>query len=96
MEPSRTTPARVKGMSSQELFVQQFARFFHHYREALKPEAEGDPEAEQSAWIAIPFEERHRMFGAARLALLELETNSDQEDASRKYFAKPGEADWGC
>jgi hypothetical protein len=96
MEPSRTTPEKVKGMSSQELFVQQFARLFHHYRETLNAEAEGATETAQSSWIAIPFEERHRMFGAARLALLELETNSDHEDAPRKYFAKPGEADWGC
>jgi hypothetical protein len=34
------------------------------------------------------------MIAAARLALLELGAH-DQED-SRKYFAKPGEAEWGC
>lgn len=83
-------------MSSQELFVQQFARLFHHYREALEPETEHIAETVQSSWIALPFEERHRMVGAARLALLELESNSDQQNASRRYFAKPGEADWGC
>ena len=83
-------------MSSQELFVQQFARLFHHYREALEPETAQTTDAAQSAWIALPLEERHRMVGAARLALLELETNSDREDESRKYFAKPGEANWGC
>jgi hypothetical protein len=83
-------------MSSQELFVQQFARLFRHYREALEPEAAQTTETAESAWIALPFKERHRMVGAARLALLELETDSDQEDPSRKYFAKPGEANWGC
>ncbi len=90
------TLGKVEGMSSQELFVQQFARLFHHYREALEPEAEQAVETAQPSWIALPFEERHRMVGAARLALLELESNSDQEDASRRYFAKPGEANWGC
>jgi len=83
-------------MSSQELFVQQFAKLFHHYREALEPETAQRTEVAQSSWITLPFEERHRMVGAARLALLELETNSDEEVASRRYFAKPGEADWGC
>jgi hypothetical protein len=83
-------------MSSQELFVQQFARLFHHYREALEAETEKAIETAQSSWISLPFEERHRIVGAARLALLELESDSDQEDASRRYFAKPGEADWGC
>jgi hypothetical protein len=83
-------------MSSQELFVQQFARLFHHYREALEPETEQAMETAQSSWIALPFAERDRMVKAARLALLELESNSDQENSDRRFFAKPGEADWGC
>jgi len=47
-------------------------------------------------WNAIPAEERNRMVAAARLALLELETTGRMEDDSRRYFAKPGEAEWGC
>ena len=94
--PSKTTPGKVQGMSSQELFVQQFARLFHHYREALEPETAQTTPAERFSWVALPFEERHRMVGAARLALLELESNSDQENAAHRFFAKPGEADWGC
>jgi hypothetical protein len=87
---------RQREMSSQELFVQQFARLFHHYREALEPDTAQATDGAQSAWIALPLEERHRMVGAARLALLELETNFAQEDTPRRYFAKPGEANWGC
>ena len=30
------------------------------------------------------------------LAILEMETNARLEDDSRRYFAKPGEAEWGC
>jgi hypothetical protein len=33
---------------------------------------------------------------AARLAILELESNARLEANARKYFAKPGEAEWGC
>jgi len=79
-------------MSTQDVFVQQFARLFHHYREALSPEAE----RESATWHAISAGERHRLVAAARLALLELETNARMEDDSRRYFAKPGEAEWGC
>jgi len=27
---------------------------------------------------------------------LELETTSRMEEDSRRYYAKPGEAEWGC
>ena len=79
-------------MSSQEVFVQQFARLFHHYREALSPEAE----QENATWSSVPADERHRLVAAARLAILELEANAHMEDDSRRYFAKPGEAEGGC
>jgi hypothetical protein len=79
-------------MSTQEVFVQQFARLFQHYREALSPEAE----QESATSHATPPDERRRLVAAARLAILELETNGRLEDDSRRYFAKPGEAEWGC
>ena len=79
-------------MSTQEVFVQQFARLFHHYREALSPDAE----PESTTLHAIPPDEQRRLVAAARLAILELETNARMEDDSRRYFAKPGEAEWGC
>jgi hypothetical protein len=81
-----------KNMSTQEVFVQQFARLFQHYREALSPEAE----QESTTLPAIAPDERRRLVAAARLALLELETNGRMEADSRRYFAKPGEAEWGC
>jgi len=79
-------------MSTQEVFVQQFARLFHHYREALSLEAE----QESASWNSVPAKERDRLVAAARLAILELETDAHKEDDSRRYFAKPGEAEWGC
>jgi hypothetical protein len=83
-------------MSTQEVFVQQFARLFHHYQEALSPDVESGAVAQPEAWNLVPPDERHRMVAAARLAILELETNARMADDSRKYFAKPGEAEWGC
>ena len=79
-------------MSTQEVFVQQFARLFHHYQEALSPEAEKRSES----WNSVSPDDRNRLVAAARLAILELETNARLQDQSRRYFAKPGEAEWGC
>jgi len=78
-------------MSTQEVFVQQFARLFQHYSEALSPEAE----KENATWNSVPPEDRDRLVAAARLAIFELDANSKTEDP-RRYFAKPGEAEWGC
>lgn len=36
------------------------------------------------------------MTAAARLALLELESLDSERQNRRCYFAKPGEAEWGC
>ena len=83
-------------MSTQEVFVQQFARLFHHYQEALSTEPGSITGAPPQTWNAVPPDERNRMVAAARLAILELETNARIQDDSRKYFAKPGEAEWGC
>jgi predicted metal-binding protein len=88
--------AHKESMSTQEVFVQQFARLFHHYQEALLPEIEQPSAAQTEAWKTVPPDERDRMVTAARLAILELETNARMEDDSRKYFAKPGQAEWGC
>jgi hypothetical protein len=83
-------------MSTQEVFVQQFARLFQHYQEALSPETGHDKETPSAAWNSLPPDESNRLVAAARLAILELETNARMEQSARKYFAKLGEAEWGC
>jgi hypothetical protein len=53
-----------------------------------------------SSWEHTPQHERRLMVAAARLALLELTTtpqsHGNHEYSAKPYFAKPGEADWGC
>ena len=83
-------------MSTQEVFVQQFARLFQHYQQALTADGSEPDEHQPAAWNSLPPDERNRMVAAARLAILEMETNARLEDSTRKYFAKPGEAEWGC
>ena len=82
-------------MSTQEVFVQQFARLFQHYQQALDPMSQENPEPQPRNWNALAADDRNRMMAAARLAILEMETNSRLDDGARKYFAKPGEAEWG-
>jgi hypothetical protein len=83
-------------MSTQEVFVQQFARLFHHYQEALSPVSEGTSKLDSESWRTITPDERDRMMAAARLAITEMETTARLENDSRKYFAEPGNAEWGC
>ncbi len=49
-----------------------------------------------SAWDRTPQSERKLMIAAAKLALLELSATPEAPSPRRKYYAQPGEADWGC
>ncbi len=83
-------------MSIQEVSAERFAQLFHHYHQALADESGNAAGTRTSdAWADVPAPERSRMIAAARLALLEVEL-IPSERQSRRYFAKPGEAEWGC
>jgi len=83
--------------SIQDVSAEQLAKLFHHYQQALVDDfdRQGNEEASR-AWDQTPQNERKLMVAAARLALQELAATSEQDNPTRKYFAKPGEADWGC
>lgn len=81
----------IKAMSPQEQFIQQFTRLFHHYTEALFPAEERQAVKEDGSRV-----ESNRLVEAARLVILELESNARLQGDQRRYFAKPGEAEWGC
>lgn len=81
-----------KPMSTQEQFVQQFAKLFHHYTEALSTGESQERASEDSR----SRDESDRLVAAARLAILELEANGRIKESSRRYYAQPGEAEWGC
>jgi hypothetical protein len=77
--------------------AENLAKVFHHYHEALAHDFHGHASREvDPCWEQAPQEERKLMVAAARLTLLELAATSEQEQTNRQYFAKPGEADWGC
>lgn len=82
-------------MSAEEVFVQQFAKLFVHYRDALTLHADSSRIMNLYEWNELPTLERERMVAAARLALIEIESATGADDRHR-YFAPPGEAEWGC
>jgi hypothetical protein len=84
-------------MSIQEVSAEQLAQVFHHYNQALEPDFNRENKPNGHTWERLPHSDRSRMIEAARLALLELATTAAQrEEDSRRYFAKPGQAEWGC
>lgn len=78
----------------QEISAEELAELFHHYHQALGADfgCKEDPAAE--SWSELPQQEKSRAVAAARLTLLEIA--STRKEADRKYFSKPGEAEWGC
>jgi len=83
-------------MSIQEVSAEQLAELFHHYHQALDPDFERADTTDHENWEGIPKREKDRLIAAARLALLELCSAEKERQDSRRYFAKPGEAEWGC
>lgn len=82
--------------SIQDVSAEELAKLFHHYRGALAHDFDCANSEVAAVWDRTPQEERKLMVAAARLALLELATTPAQEKENRPYFAKHGEADWGC
>ncbi|HXY14369.1 MAG TPA: hypothetical protein VEI26_07710 [Terriglobales bacterium] len=83
--------------SIQDVSAEQFARLFQHYHEALVHDYKcTNNEETNSWWDRTPGNERKLLVAAVRLTLEELGATSSPAHPSRKYFAKPGEADWGC
>jgi hypothetical protein len=83
-------------MSIQDISPEQLAQLFHHYHQALAPDLDDAAYSIPEGWERVPQQERGRLVAAARLALLELSSTDRERQNSRRYFAKPGEAEWGC
>jgi len=73
-------------MSTEEAFVQQFARLFVHYRDALTLDTVGENRRQLLSLNEVPAVELDRMISAARLALLEIENDGREHDDARHYY----------
>jgi hypothetical protein len=83
-------------MSIQEVAPERLAQLFHHYHQALTADSNCSSDPQSESWEQVPQQEKKRLVSAARLTLLELSATPTEEERSRRYFAKPGEAEWGC
>jgi len=83
-------------MSIQEVSAEQLAELFHHYHQALGPDVGRASKPNTEAWEQVPQQEKSRLVAATRLALLELASTARERKDSRRYFAEPGQAEWGC
>jgi hypothetical protein len=83
-------------MWTNDVSPERLAELFHHYHQALTHEGSGKGKEKQGLWKEVPQPEKSRLVAAARLALLELESTAKAAPIPREYFAKPGEAEWGC
>jgi len=83
-------------MSIQEVSAEQLAELFHHYDHALRADHNRASKPNPEAWEQMPHQERSRLVAVARLALLDLTSTVGKREDARRYFAKPGEAEWGC
>lgn len=84
-------------MSIQEVSAEELAKLFHLYHQALAYGLDDRTTGGNGIpWEQTPQNERRRMVAAARLALIDLAAAGAEELPGRNYFAKPGDADWGC
>ena len=83
--------------SIQNVSPEELVKLFHHYQEALASDFDCQAGKEGAAsWEQTPPNERKLRIAAARLALMELASTSPEDKANHEYYAKPGEAEWGC
>jgi hypothetical protein len=83
-------------MSIQEVSAEQLAERLYHYDRVLQADHNRASERDTEAWEEIPHQERSRLVAAARLTLLDLTSTVGERENARRYFAEPGEAEWGC
>jgi hypothetical protein len=83
-------------MSIQEVSPEQLAELLHHYHHALAFDFSSFANSRTEAWAPMPRQEKSRLVAAARFALFQLSSADQQREDSKPYFAKSGEAEWGC
>jgi hypothetical protein len=83
-------------MSIEEVSAEKLAELFHHYHQNLGAHRHGTTGVDAEGWEQMPQHDRSLLVAAARLTLLELTSTVEKEEYGQRYFAKPGEAEWGC
>ena len=77
----------------EEVGPEQLAEFLRHYYQALEV-FRNRTEGKSCNETAHPG--KNRLIAVAHLTLLGVESTKIEGARTREYFAKPGEAEWGC
>lgn len=81
----------------QDVNPEQLATLLCNYRQALEHDLTSGEESQPNLPSdRTSAEERRLMIAATRLALMELACKGSESSPRRKYYAQPGEAEWGC
>jgi hypothetical protein len=88
----------------QTISAEELAKLFHQYQRTLAPIFECESANTNADWDEARPKERKLMIATARLVLSDLVTLGKKREAelqageapTRQYFAKPGQAEWGC
>lgn len=84
-------------MSSPDLLAEGFAKLLYDFHEETAPGSSRAPQVQSGSWQGLSANERAWLVAAVRSRLLELAfPRHDSPTDHDRYFARPGEAEWGC
>ena len=88
-------------MSIQEVHAEELARFLYRYHQILAPYFGCKDISHAEPRNNVADCDREQLVAAANLALMEFskedrEKGDSEQGDRRRYFAKPGAAEWGC
>jgi hypothetical protein len=75
-------------MSTEEAFVQWFARLFVHHRDALTLDTVGEDRRQVRGLNEMPAVGLDRMISGTRPALPEIEDNAREQDDAYDYYCR--------
>ena len=76
----------------EEIPPERLAECVRHYHQALEEMGKGSG---SGSWKDVA-NQKDRLIAAAHLILLEFDSTDNNSVKSRRYFAEPGKAEWGC
>jgi hypothetical protein len=81
---------------SIDVSAEQLAELFHHYHHILTCDSTASQRQGSVEWSEMSAQERERLVAATQLALSEIDARTEERTRAMRYFAKPGQAEWGC
>ncbi len=77
----------------EEVAPERLAELIRRYHQALEVSGKG---SESVSWNEVATPDKNRFVAAAHLMLLQPHSNKNELPKPHRYFADPGNAEWGC